>query len=929
VANDHDDSVSIFLNDGSGDLANVGTYVAGDGANFVGTEDLDGDGDDDLVIANRHSDDLTIMLNGGDAVFALHQTVSVGIEPRRAILADFDLDGDIDVATANVGSNAVSVLLNDGTASFAHEGLYAVGSGPYDLASSDIDGDGDVDIVTADYYGNTITTLINRTSRFAMSYIPGGEFEMGDHHGVGDPDERPVHDVYLDPYFMSVYETTNTQFAMFLNSAFAMGQIDVIGGVVYKSGDDDPYCETTASSDYSRIAWDGDTFTVVTDKAAHPMVMVSWYGSVAYANWLSSQDGLEPAYDLETWTCDFEADGYRLPTEAEWEFAARGGEHDPYYLYAWGDTVDGSRANYRNSGDPLEGDEPETTPVGLYEPNAYGLCDMNGNVWERCNDWFSASYYQTSPEQNPQGPPSGSQRVLRGGSWHDDLFYARNANRNASPPQLWAGHHGFRVVRPASLPDGALYVDDDAAPGGDGLTWGSAFRHLQDALDAARAGDTIRVAQGIYRPDESADHPDGTGDREATFIVRSDTLLEGGYAGLGGGDPDLRDPRTFVTILDGDLNDDDLPGFINATDNARHVVTADYDVNGALIDGFTIRRGYSDEDTPDPTIAGGAGLLCEATQLTVRNCRFEWNHSGRAGGALYTRHGNLDVEHCTFQYNEGGFGAAVNSFSGTVAVISSMLCDNATDWHGGAIANEADLTLVNCMLTRNIGGLGSGAISTAGNLTLLDCTLTQNTGPQAGGIRAVWWTESVTLRNSILWGNVDNTGQDEVAQFDASGGDVDIDYCCIQGWTGGYGGTGNIGDDPAFRDALGPDGVWGSGDEDHHPASGSPCIDAGGNDLVPAFLALDLDGQPRFTDDVNTPDTGQGDPPIVDMGAYEWQHSPCWDADLNNDRVVDLRDLGILLAYYDWGDGGDIDGDGDTDLSDLGILLAHYDEICN
>ena len=138
------------------------------------------------------------------------------------------------------------------------------------------------------------------------------------------------------------------------------------------------------------------------------MVEVSWYGSAAYGNWRSTQDGRDPSYNLSTWECNFDANGYRLPTEAEWEYAARGGEHDPYYRYPWGDTIDGSMANYRESGDPYEtGPYPWTTPVGHYDGNqtppgvdmgnGYGLYDVAGNVYERCNDWYSSTYYGSSP----------------------------------------------------------------------------------------------------------------------------------------------------------------------------------------------------------------------------------------------------------------------------------------------------------------------------------------------------------------------------------------------------------------------------------------------------------------------------------------------------------------------------------------------------
>jgi hypothetical protein len=470
-----------------------------------------------------------------------------------------------------------------------------------------------------------------------------------------------------------------------------------------------------------------------------------------------------------------------------------------------------------------------------------------------------------------------------------------------------------------------ICVDDDAALNGDGTTWDTAFMCLQDALDAANAGDTIMVAQGTYRPDESEAYPNGTGDRDASFHILSGMTLEGGYAGLGSPNPDVCDPSLYETILDGDLNEDDLPDFVNRGDNSRHVVYAGNALNDITIDGFTIRGGHADGD---PTINGGAGLLCGAMNQHIRNCCFQDNHSGVTGGAFYSRHGTVLLEHSRFTGNAGGFGAGLNSFSGNVTVDSCVFVDNHSDWHGGAIANEANLLVINSFLSGNTAVLGSGAISTGGEITVLSSTITQNHAPETGGIRVVWWTESATIANTVLWGNTNNAGGGQVAQISEQTGLLEIDYSCVEGWTGGLGGTGNTGADPAFLDEFGPDGLWGTGDENHRLTSDSSCVDAGSNDEA-AGLSIDLDGTLRFVDHPGVLDVGQGDAPIVDMGAYEWQMTPCWFADLSGDGQVGQTDLGLLLAWYGQGDGGDIDGDGDTDQADLGMILAHYGEMCD
>ena len=179
-------------------------------------------------------------------------------------------------------------------------------------------------------------------------------------------------------------------------------------------------------------------------------------------------------------------------------------------------------------------------------------------------------------------------------------------------------------------------------------------------------------------------------------------------------------------------------------------------------------------------------------------------------------------------------------------------------------------------------------------------------------------------------GNTADLNTGESAQIKtASGGDFDPNYCCIQEYTGQFFGAGNILWDPLFVDELGPDGLPGSGDEDLQLGAGSPCIDAGDNDA--ADLPVDLLGNVRRFDDPDTADTGNGEAPLVDIGAYEFG-SPFFNdcpGDLDGDRTVGQADLGILLAAYGQSDGGDIDGDGDTDQADLGTLLASYGDTCD
>lgn len=274
-----------------------------------------------------------------------------------------------------------------------------------------------------------------------MVLIPAGSFEMGDSFGEGDSDERPVHTVFVSAFYMDKFEVTKGLWDEVAAWAVAHG---------YDIGPEDG---STARSDSTGRAAD------------HPVTDISWYEAVKWANARSEKEGLTPCYytdslhstiyrkgkvDIRNDWVRWEADGYRLPTEAEWEKAARGGLEGK--RYPWGDEEPVCEAGAPNGArfdDDDRCDGIGTAPVGTYSPNGYGLYDMAGNVWEWAWDWYESDYYANSPGRDPRGPASGSYRVLRGGSWISLAVLVRAAYRYNNSPGNESYNLGFHLVRAA------------------------------------------------------------------------------------------------------------------------------------------------------------------------------------------------------------------------------------------------------------------------------------------------------------------------------------------------------------------------------------------------------------------------------------------------------------------------------------------------
>jgi formylglycine-generating enzyme len=221
-----------------------------------------------------------------------------------------------------------------------------------------------------------------------MRRIPAGWFQMG--CDAGRDDEKPAHRVWVDAFELAAFQTTNAEYAQFLQD----------------------------TRHPPPPLWDDPSFA----NPAQPVVAVSWFDAVAYCDWLSRSFGEQ----------------YRLPTEAEWERAARGGAEGEDF--PWGNCAPEELPDYANrwkSG-------PE--PVGLYAPNAYGLFNLGDNVHEWCADWYDAAYYVVSPDRNPRGPVTSSRRASRGGSWRHHIKVTRTAARSSIPPEFKYADYGFRVA---------------------------------------------------------------------------------------------------------------------------------------------------------------------------------------------------------------------------------------------------------------------------------------------------------------------------------------------------------------------------------------------------------------------------------------------------------------------------------------------------
>ncbi len=467
-----------------------------------------------------------------------------------------------------------------------------------------------------------------------------------------------------------------------------------------------------------------------------------------------------------------------------------------------------------------------------------------------------------------------------------------------------------------------IYVDANC-PGGDGSEL-DPYCSIQTAIDNAVDTDEIVVAPGTYF-------------EAINFLGKTITLRS-----LDGPDVttiDAQQSGTVVTCVSGEGLD-------------------------TVLRGFTIRGGIGTEFDGSPLTRGG-GMLNEESSPTVIDCRFVantadfgggmyneessaavigclfFNYVELSGGGIYTQGGAITVLDSTFQNNLALHGAGLHAVFATITISNCLFASNASNSDGGAVSiaggsqmftgcvffgngaigdggairsfANAITTVTDCLFDENFASDDGGGIFNDAAATVTNSTFVRNMADSGGGMHTRSADSTSVVNNCVFWYNyADVTGEAQISN--SLGAETFVSYSNVQD---GYSGSGNIAVNTLFVDFN---------DRDYRLAPGSPSIDAGDNTAVPKGTMTDLDGNPRFVDDPDTIDSGNGDPPVVDMGAYEFQGTSCpWDCDGGEsiDGTVGITDFLLLLAQ--WGSPGSCDFDGGgVGINDFLDLLANW-----
>ncbi len=461
----------------------------------------------------------------------------------------------------------------------------------------------------------TPTPPVNPPAPAGMVLIPAGTFQMGS--TTGDADERPVHAVSLDAFYMDTHEVTNAEYAAFLN---AKG----------KHADADHKWLALGSSD-ARIERIDGRYSVKAGYENHPVVRVTWYGAMAYAAWA----------------------GKRLPTEAEWEYAARGGLAGKQY--PWGDTIDTTQANYGwNIAD--------TTAGGAYAANGYGLYDMAGNVFEWCLDTYLDNFYDTSPAQNPLSGDStvidtyttvDSQRVLRGGSWFYSASVVRVSNRDYSFPMSTGNDLGFRCVKSVSTA-------------------------------------SFTTTRGSETPDITSGNPDTTPVPDQSDAPAGMALIPAGTFQMGSNTGDTDERPVHTVTLDAfymdthEVTNTEYAAFLNAMGKHINGWWRWVDINGGayttinLVDGvYRPRAGYENHPVISVRWRGAMAYARWAGKRLPTEAEWEYAARGGLAGKRYPWGDTLDKTKANYNNPRGS--TAVGSYPPNGYGLYDMV-GNVAEW---------------------------------------------------------------------------------------------------------------------------------------------------------------------------------------------------------------------------------------------------------
>jgi uncharacterized repeat protein (TIGR02543 family) len=527
-----------------------------------------------------------------------------------------------------------------------------------------------------------------------MVWVQGGSFEMGKelNPGSGYSDVTPVHTITLTGFYMGKYEVTQAQYQSVMGSQ---------------------------PSQYYGI---GDNY---------PVYNVSWYDALVFCNKLSIAEGLSPAYRISgstdpaawgsvptssnsTWNAVevvSGSTGYRLPTEAQWEYTAKGGNGSPgNYTYSGSNTA-GDVAWYSDNNSPRG-----SKPVGTKAPNGLGIYDMSGNVWEWCWDWYGS--YSSGAQTDPMGASSGSSRVGRGGNWYNSAEGVRSAYRYLSSPYDRSGYLtlGFRLARQDST-TAAAYTVTFAINGGTGTTPSAQTVNSGTAI-------TLPSGSGLTRSGYNFDgwntNADGTGTNysaESSYTVTGNVTLYAKWEPVVSG--------TYTVTSGADSG----PGTLRyAIENAADGSTI------TIQEGITIRL-----DTP-LQIPSRKNLAIEGNSATLTRS-IAWTWTGENDGyasaliEIVYHYGELNISRLHFKDGRSSHhAAAIDNYDATLTLESCIFSYNQTIFDGGAISNGGTLIVKSCTFYENRGGAAGAIYTYNGSLTLVGNLFYGNTSPSSGPV---------------------------------------------------------------------------------------------------------------------------------------------------------------------------------------------------